>query len=195
MSEILFIRHAATDMAGTFCGHSDPEINALGYEQIAELTEKIRSEDIGIVYSSDLRRAQTTAGAVTKAFGVEYHIRPELREINFGRWEGLRWKDIEQHDAVYANRWMADYPTLPARGGERFCDFERRVLDEVAFLSTKVIRQNIAVITHAGVLRTVLCSLKKYSQNDAWRQTEAYCSIVRYAVAPSPQSQFAGTFL
>jgi len=98
MSEILFIRHAATDMAGTFCGHSDPEINALGYEQIAELTEKIRSEDIGIVYSSDLRRAQTTAGAVTKAFGVEYHIRPELREMPFMPTDG--WLTIRPYRRV-----------------------------------------------------------------------------------------------
>ena len=192
MSEILFIRHAATDMAGTFCGHSDPEINALGYEQITDLIYRLRSEDIGAVYTSDLRRAQTTAEAISKAFGVECHVRPALREISFGRWEGLRWKDIEQYDAVYANRWTTDYPTLPAPGGERFSDFGRRVLDEVAFLSAKAMRQNIAVISHAGVLRTVLCSLKGCNQNDAWQQVEAYCSIVRHIVVPSPHSQFAG---
>jgi broad specificity phosphatase PhoE len=192
MSEILFIRHAATDMAGTFCGHSDPEVNALGCEQITDLTYRLRSEDIGAVYTSDLRRAQTTAEAISKAFGVECHVRPALREISFGRWEGLRWKEIEQHDAVYANRWMTDYPALPAPGGERFSDFERRVLDEVAFLSANAMRQNIAVISHAGVLRTVLCSLKECNQNDAWKQVEVYCSIVRHIVDPSPHSQFAG---
>jgi alpha-ribazole phosphatase len=192
MSEILFIRHAATDMAGTFCGHSGPEINARGYEQIAELIDRLRSDDVGAVYSSDLRRAKTTAEAVSKAFGVEYHLRPQLREISFGRWEGLRWKDIEQLDAAYCDRWMTDYPALPAPGGERFCDFERRVLDEVAFLSTKATPQNIAVITHAGFIRTVLCSLKECSQDVAWEQTETYCSMVRHVFVPSPQPHFAG---
>ncbi len=30
MSRILFIRHAETEMAGRYCGHSDPELNAQG---------------------------------------------------------------------------------------------------------------------------------------------------------------------
>ena len=38
MSDLLFIRHAETDMAGTFCGHLDPELNARGLLQLEELT-------------------------------------------------------------------------------------------------------------------------------------------------------------
>jgi len=37
MSEILFIRHAETDMAGTFCGHSNPPLNMRGRNQLSEL--------------------------------------------------------------------------------------------------------------------------------------------------------------
>ncbi|WP_353069724.1 histidine phosphatase family protein [Tunturibacter empetritectus] len=192
MSEILFIRHAATDMAGTFCGHSDPDINARGQQQISELIDRLRKESIDIVYTSDLRRAAATASAIAEAFGVECEVRAALREISFGTWEGLSWKDIEQRDAVYAHRWMAEYPRFAAPDGEDFSDFERRVLKEVEFLSTKAIEQRIAVVTHAGVLRTVLCSLGNCSQQDAWRQTESYCAIVRHTVAPPLLTQIIG---
>ncbi len=30
MSRVFFIRHAETEMAGRFCGHSDPDLNAKG---------------------------------------------------------------------------------------------------------------------------------------------------------------------
>jgi alpha-ribazole phosphatase len=190
MSDILFIRHAETDMAGTFCGHSDPDLNARGHEQTAELIEKLRSEEIRTVYTSDLRRAHTTAKAIASAFGVECRARRPLREINFGEWEGLTWKEIEQRDEAYARRWIAEHPLLPTPEGEAFRDFEQRVLKEVMFLSTRAAEQDIAVVTHAGVLRTVLCSLHQCNEEDAWILTKSYCAVVRHAVAASSQLQF-----
>jgi broad specificity phosphatase PhoE len=187
MSEIFFIRHAETDMAGTFCGHSDPELNAKGRSQLTELLRTIRTVEIGAVYTSDLRRARTTANAIAKAFGVECHASPALREINFGQWEGLGWDEIERRDETYARRWALEYPYLPARNGENYRDFTRRVLDEVNFLSKEVDRNrcSIAVITHAGVLRTILTTLQGYSEEDAYESTKSYCSIVRYNATTS----------
>jgi broad specificity phosphatase PhoE len=187
MSEILFIRHAETDMAGTFCGHSDPELNACGRVQVAELINRLRVEEIGVVYTSDLRRAYATGMALGGAFGVDCHVRPALREIDFGQWEGLTWKEIEQRDNSYSRRWIAEYPRLPAPDGENFCDFERRVLDEAKFLSieAEVASCKIAVVTHAGVLRTVLCALDGCSEEDGWERTRSYCSIVLHVATDS----------
>jgi broad specificity phosphatase PhoE len=184
MSAILFIRHAETDMAGTFCGHSDPKLNDRGIAQLEGLLNKLRAEDIGAVYTSDLRRARTTATAIAEMIGVSYHVRPALREIDFGEWEGLSWEEIEQRDEVDARRWLAEYPHVPAPGGEGFKDFERRVLDEVKWLSmeAKALGRDIAIITHAGVMRTVQCVLQGCSAEDAWARTSGYCSIVRYTL-------------
>jgi len=185
MSEILFIRHAETDMAGTFCGHSDPELNARGRVQLAELIDRLRVEDIGAVYASDLRRAHTTGRAIADAFDVDCRVRSALREINFGQWEGDTWEQIERRDDAYARRWIAEYPRLSAPEGESFRNFERRVLDEVKFLSkeAEATGRTIAVVTHAGVLRTVLCTLNGCSEEAAWEQTKPYCSIVRHTNA------------
>jgi alpha-ribazole phosphatase len=190
MSTILFIRHAETDMAGRFCGHSDPDLNARGHEQTAELIDRLRLENIDTVYTSDLRRAKTTAESIARAFGIGCKARRALREISFGEWEGLTWKEIDLRDEACARRWMDEYPLLPTPGGEPFRDFEQRVLEEVAFLSTKAAERDIAVVTHAGVLRTVLCSLQRCSEEDAWSLTKPYCVIIRHAVTASPQMQF-----
>jgi alpha-ribazole phosphatase/probable phosphoglycerate mutase len=193
MSEILFIRHAETDMAGTFCGRSDPELNARGRAQLGELTDQLRAKNIGAVYTSDLRRAQETGDAIAEAFAVDCYMRPTLREIDFGQWEGLTWKQIEQRDKIYARRWVAEYPRLSAPNGESFRDFEQRVLDEVKFLSMRaaIEGRRIAVVTHAGVLRLVLCVLHECSEDEAWEQTRPYCSIVRHPIAASSSAQMA----
>jgi alpha-ribazole phosphatase len=191
MSEILFIRHAETDMAGTFCGSSDPELNARGREQLDELISGLSTEKIAGVFASDLRRAHMTGKAIAEAFNLDCNVRPALREIDFGQWEGLTWKEIEQRDKNYAQRWLSEYPNLPAPDGEHFRDFVQRVLEEVKSLLNEAGAENrcIAVVTHAGVLRVVLSSLQGWPVKEAWDKTRYYCSIVRHPIAASPARQ------
>jgi len=179
MSRALFIRHAETEMAGRFCGHSDPELNAKGRTQLTSLAQHLSTEPIDTVYSSDLRRARSTAQAIAAVREIPQVVRPALREIDFGQWEGLRWEQIEQMDPEYAGMWVEGYPHLPAPSGESFQAFEARVLKEVNHLLDSN-RGPIAVVTHGGVLRVVLRHFCACSEEEAWQQTRAYCCIVRY---------------
>jgi broad specificity phosphatase PhoE len=83
-------------------------------------------------YASDLLRARETGETIAEARAIKCHLRPTLREVNFGQWEGLRWKEIEQRHGAHAQRWLAEYPNLAAPDGESVDDFERRVLVEVS---------------------------------------------------------------
>jgi broad specificity phosphatase PhoE len=123
MTSLLLIRHAVTDMAGRFCGHSDPELNGRGQQQSAGLMEALSAHNIRRVYTSDLRRARQTAAAIAKHFAIELYERPGLREIYFGRWEGLSWDEIETEDPVLAKSWAKEYPDSTAPGGESFLRF------------------------------------------------------------------------
>jgi alpha-ribazole phosphatase/probable phosphoglycerate mutase len=113
MNGILFIRHAETDMAGTFCGHSNPPINARGRQQIQQLRSALGGEKIECIFTSDLERATSTAGTLADAFGVPCITKPNLREIYFGNWEGLTWRQIQEENEVYARRWTEAFPNLP----------------------------------------------------------------------------------
>jgi len=176
MSGIVFIRHAATDMAGTFCGHSDPPVNAIGRRQIETMIESLSGERWDAIYSSDLRRAVTTAEALAKTSALEVIMTPHLREIHFGEWEGLTWEEIERRDPAYAHRWLESFPAVAAPAGESFQAFEDRVLKEVDQLIQLAADRRIAVVTHGGVMRVILCRRLGYSQQQAWEATRPYCS-------------------
>jgi len=88
---LLFIRHAETEMAGRFCGHSDPPVNGRGHRQIEALLDVLRDESIDAIYTSDLERSLTTAKAIAERFQLSTIAVPGLREIYFGDWEGLSW--------------------------------------------------------------------------------------------------------
>lgn len=185
MTGLLFIRHAATDLAGTFCGHADPPVNALGQQQIADLVRSLASSCIRAVYTSDLQRAVRTAEAIAGSHSAPLALRAGLREIYFGQWEGLRWSEIEARDRSFAAEWMRRFPELSAPGGELFEDFEARVLQEVDLLLAPAHNSLIAIVTHAGVLRVVLQSLLGCSAEQAWERTSTYCCTVHY---PGPKT-------
>jgi alpha-ribazole phosphatase len=175
MNGLLFIRHAETDMAGRFCGHSDPPVNARGKQQIQALVEFLEPKSIGAVYCSDLRRAVITAEVLAAASGLSIVARRSLREIHFGDWEGMNWTEIERRDATCAREWVNAFPKLATPGGESFADFEVRVMVEIDTLVRIAKDQRIAVVTHGGVMRVALQKLLACSEQEAWNRTLPYC--------------------
>ena len=178
MTDLLLVRHAETDLAGRFCGQSDPELNEQGRQQLAGLVNRLSQHAIRRVYTSDLRRARQTAEAIARHFGVGLRVRPGLREINFGLWEGLSWSEIEVRDLPLAKSWAEMYPNSTAPGGEPFQQFESRVRRETAFLLGEATKSPIAVVAHAGFIRVVLTKWCRISEQEAWDRTKDYGSIV-----------------
>ncbi len=178
---LMLIRHAETDLAGTFCGSSNPAVNAAGERQLTSLVESLRTmpgENLGIVYTSSLERALTTARRIADCFSARLCILPDLCEIHFGEWEALSWQQIEQRDPAYAQQWLNEYPTRPAPGGEPVDRFEARVLSAFDIVAER--NERAAVVTHAGVLRVILTRRCMMDDEEAWRQTSAYCGVFHY---------------
>jgi alpha-ribazole phosphatase/probable phosphoglycerate mutase len=164
MSQIIFVRHAETDMAGRFCGHSDPELNSRGRAQLPRLLEQLTHAEFERIFTSDLTRARQTAEAIAHHFGLEVVPRPGLREISFGEWEGLSWTEIETRDPERARRWVEEYPYFPAPGGETFECFRTRVCREIEFLAERAEQLPAVVVTHAGFLRVAFERLREIDQ-------------------------------
>jgi alpha-ribazole phosphatase len=175
---LLFIRHAETDMAGTFCGHSDPELNARGRSQLPNIIHELKRWPIQEIYSSDLQRARHTAEAIATHFQIGCHVRKELREIHFGRWEGLRWDDLEMRDPKEAARWIREYPICDCPGGETSRSFAVRVSKEVHFYAAKRRGRTLAIVTHAGFIRSALTRIFGMSEEKAWDCTRNYGSVI-----------------
>jgi broad specificity phosphatase PhoE len=183
MSSIIFLRHAETDAAGTFCGWSDPPVNTLGMRQIASLIASLKDKPVDIIYASDLARARTTARALADATNARCLESTALREIHFGDWEGLHWNEVERRDPAFAKRWAEAFPQLPAPGGESFQAFRERVLPELDRLIEASRAMDIAVVTHAGVMRLLLTERMGVGEAEAWQRTSSYCCRIDYEEA------------
>jgi broad specificity phosphatase PhoE len=178
MNDVVLIRHVETDLAGTFCGHSDPDLNAAGEHRLRSLLEEVAPLGIERIYSSDLHRASRTAIAIGKRIGALVELRPGLREIYFGLWEGLRWDEIQQQYPHESQQWASEFPTRCAPAGESYREFTARI--DAEFTGVIGWRKSgaQAVVTHRGVMQYLLTRFLGFSADDARTQTENYGAIV-----------------
>jgi alpha-ribazole phosphatase len=175
---ILLIRHAETDMAGRFCGHSDPKLNAAGERQALRVAEEVSGLGIARIYSSDLRRAAQTAAAIAQRAGIAVNHRVGLREIDFGQWEGLDWRQIELRFPEEADLWLREFPLRSAPGGEAYSAFTDRVETTIATLLRKTRNVTTALVTHRGVMSYVLTKFFGIPEREAWAKSASYGATV-----------------
>jgi alpha-ribazole phosphatase len=178
MNTIVFIRHGETDMAGRFCGHSDPDLNVTGERQVIRVAEEAALLRIDRIYSSDLRRASRTAAAIAERVGVNISYLPALREIHFGLWEGLHWQEIEVQYPEEADQWLREFPLRSAPGGEAYADFAVRMKAVIVPLLEASEGIAVAVVTHRGVMRYALTRFFGFSEEEAWTKTAPYCATI-----------------
>ncbi len=155
---LVWVRHAHCEGEGLFLGQSDAPLSTAGRRQIPRLARKLSPYRAQTVYSSDLRRTLATAAAISRRLGMEVERRPGLREIHFGRWEGLSWKQVSERFPQAARGWMKNFPRQPIPEGEGFSKFKGRVQREVLGMIAAHPGGCAIVVTHAGVIRATLAS-------------------------------------
>ncbi len=77
------------------------------------------------IITSPLRRSRETAALVTP--GTEAETDRRLLEMDYGRWEGLTYAEIEASDGPARRRWEDDPAGLPCPGGESGAQVAERV--------------------------------------------------------------------
>ncbi|HHW92687.1 MAG TPA: histidine phosphatase family protein [Firmicutes bacterium] len=155
---LILVRHGETEWNKEFRlqGTSDVHLSALGRRQARQLAEWLPDKPDRI-FSSPLLRVREFAAPLAERHGLPVEIIQDLREMSFGRWEGLRYADMEPVDRELFEKWCLDpVHTLPPGGepaaalGERVARFLERISEELA-------AEEVAVaVTHGGIIRTAV---------------------------------------
>ena len=171
MTRLLVVRHAQSEWnaQGRWQGRADPPLSPAGEAQARRagtlLAEAIAAGaapgPVGSVWSSDLRRARSTADLLAGAAGWAGSVREvhDLREHDVGDWSGLTHPEIEQRWPGLIDAWGAGR-LAATPGGEPRAAFDRRVRDGVRHVVAAARRDDpprlAVVVTHGGVLRALM---------------------------------------
>ena len=161
MSRLFLVRHGNTRLnsAERFWGQTDVELGDDGIRQAERLRDRLASEKIDIIYSSNLCRATETARIIASNHQTDIIICAELREVNFGKLEGLTFKEVSQlHPAVY-EAWVKNSLTLKYPGGESVAHLNNRVTNFLERLKKHTPEETILIVAHSAPLRMLICHL------------------------------------
>jgi broad specificity phosphatase PhoE len=153
MTTILLARHGETDwnVERRVQGHSDTPLNDTGRSQARALADELAGEPIDAVYSSDLMRAHETARIVAEQRGLSVTAIPDLREKNFGSWEGMTDVEINDRSPQTREQSWRDWGD-----GETRAQMADRVLAALERIAETHPDQRVLVVSHGGPLRAVL---------------------------------------
>ncbi|HEX2532533.1 MAG TPA: alpha-ribazole phosphatase [Chitinophagaceae bacterium] len=176
--ELYLIRHTTPDVAkGTCYGHADLDITSTFTEELACIRPHLPEGPFDRVYSSPLQRCRKLAEQLFPGYALQFDDR--LKELNCGDWELQPYDDI---DRAAMDAWMSDFVNVVIPNGESYLQLYERVVD---FFRSMEPAGRVAIVTHAGVVRSLLSYFTDTPLKDSFNTFSLrYGCTVKVQVSP-----------
>ena len=171
--KIYLTRHGETEwnLMKRMHGHKNANLTQKGIEEAKKLGESLEDIEFDIIYSSPIQRAVDTSKYIRGNKNTKIITEDSLKELNFGKWEGMFEKDCsEKYPEQFNNLWYKPEIFEPVEGGERLQELMKRV--EIWFneIIKKSEYENILIVTHGVVNRAFYTVLKNNPIERFWEK-------------------------
>jgi alpha-ribazole phosphatase len=173
--EVYLIRHTTPLVSrGQIYGQSDVLL-ADSFPEEKDQVLKQLPPFLDAVYSSPSSRCTRLAEVIS----VAYKSDAALYELNFGDWEGQTWDTV---DRAEFDAWMNDFIHLSPPNGETMLQMEHRIFRFWESLLMQPFK-NVALVTHAGVIRIILARYRSVLLKDAFSIRVEMAEVFRLSVS------------
>ena len=124
-----------------------------GREQVKALEKRFEDIHFDAVYSSDLYRAMSTAGAIYRPRGLTLHVDPNLREIGAGVWEDVPWGQLLHDHRDSLTDFLTCNPGWQVEGSETFPAVRQRMDQAIRRIAAAHPGQTVAVTSHGCAIK------------------------------------------
>lgn len=168
------VRHGQTDWNkdGKIQGTTDIPLNEAGRCQAEQLANKLKEKNksvifsktkIDAIYTSPLQRAFETADILAKKEHLPLRRLFELKERDFGDWEGKTWQQVEKEHTDEFHLWR-DQPMIGMpSGGESRGSCEARSARAI----TKILAEtagDAVIVAHGGIIVFLMNYLLRFKR-------------------------------
>ena len=173
MTNIYLVRHGETELnrSKVYYGFTDVPLNSHGETQCQVLKQKLINVNFDMVITSPLIRTVNSAEIITGLTKKNIHKYKNLKELNFGKWEDMHYKNIEKEYPKEWKAWCKDWQNYCIPEGESFISFHHRVklcFDEI---QKKIQGKTVLIVGHEGALKIIASLLLNLTIEDYWRFT------------------------
>jgi alpha-ribazole phosphatase len=173
--KLVLVRHPAPDVPPGQCyGRLDVPLRADAVAALPDLAARIAAHRPARVWTSPATRCRRLAEAV--ATRVPLRVEPNLRELDFGAWEGQPWGSVPRADL---ERWAADPVAFAPPGGEAGHEFLARVGH--VYRALRDAGEDAVAVSHGGPLK-LLSAMCRGKPPDLLAPAPAFGSIMVFDV-------------
>ncbi len=139
--------------------HQDQPLSVEGQQAAERLVPYFADKSISAIYVSAYQRTLQTAAAVAEHLQVVPVVDERLNEIDNGYWDDMTEQEVQQVHPEAWRAYVARTADFRFPGGETGTEAQNRIN---AFFDEKMcqhIGSSILVVSHEGLIRTLMCSL------------------------------------
>ena len=161
MTWLALVRHGETiwHAENRYAGSTDIPLSPRGQQQAEKLANWASSANLAAIWVSPLLRARETVVPSEHATGITARVDSRLREIHFGRGEGLTDTEIKQSFPQAFAAFEADPAVHYLPAGEDPRDVALRAIECFREVETMHPRGRVLVVTHNTLIRVAVCQL------------------------------------
>ncbi|MDN6195351.1 MAG: phosphoglycerate mutase family protein [Atopostipes suicloacalis] len=173
--KIYVVRHGESqwNVENRLQGSDDSSLTEKGIRDNQELKKYLENSKIifDSIYSSQSQRAIETAKTIRGNQTIEIKRQSALKEMSVGSWQGMTWPEIKKDYPIkYYQYWYQPDLYAGNNGGEDFYTVERRVVSFTNQLFQKKEAENILIISHGVIIKSMLNYLQNRSIKDFWKE-------------------------
>ena len=182
------IRHPQPAVIGICYGSLDVPLSEEGLQHARAIAEELAAEAFAAIYTSPLQRCAVTARMVAEGRECPLETLDSLRELDFGCFEGRTFDDLARDCPDVYRRWMEAPTEVKFPGGESYAALRTRVMSAVRELRVRHAGQSIALVTHGGVIRTLVAEVRGLDPGRMFEIEVPYGSIRRVTLPSDPDA-------
>jgi alpha-ribazole phosphatase len=184
MQQIDLVRHGPVAGPAALYGWTDVMLQ----EPSPACLSWLSTQSYQHILTSPLQRCRQSAEAEAQRLQLELVIEQNLKEMNFGLWDGVPFDEQSPYWPAQQQFWQQPFAVIPPEG-ESLTDFQQRVLHAFELHSSSQYEQQYEQqhqqalwLVHGGVIRLLLASLLNIDLHQSrWLQqmSIAYGSVSR----------------
>ncbi|RPI79508.1 MAG: histidine phosphatase family protein [Desulfobacteraceae bacterium] len=187
MKTFYIIRHADKekgDFYNPVLRHQDQPISAKGQQDARKLYSFLADKSVGAIYISAYQRTRQTIEYTTQQLGLVPVVDDRLNEIASGLIDGLDKQEVierfpEVWKAFQERKYDFRFPE-----GETGEEARARIMNFLAEKQSQHNSDSIVMVTHEGLMRTLMCALVGLPVYKRWNFHVDFCGIMEIAFQP-----------
>lgn len=147
-------------------------LTAKGTEEVRAAARELATQNIGAIYAAGGEGEAQTAKLVGEVLKVKVRPQEDLREIDYGLWQGLTHEQLKRRQPKVYRQWSEAPTTVRPPGGETLAEAHQRIRQAVQSIIKRHKDGSPLIVLRPVALGLLRCIVEDNSPEEIWRQVD-----------------------